>query len=157
MSIFLFTALNEMFKKESSRATKTNPEPAMNTSITADQIIDQIDATRAAYGWPPLTAEQYKAAVEERRCDQIAEMWVRYHGGPNVWKGALPMIREGFTNRQGCTVELLGIVDTWEEDFDLTLADFDRLQSEIFGCIVAHARACAGIREIKILRRMECS
>lgn len=113
----------------------------MNTSITADQIIDQIDATRADYGWPPLTAEQDKAAVEERRCDQIAEMWVRYHGGPVCWKGALPMIREGFENRSSCTVELLGIVDTWEEDFGLTLADFDRLQGEIFGWIVAHSSA----------------
>ena len=30
----------------------------MNTSITAEQIIDQIDAARVALGFPMLTAEQ---------------------------------------------------------------------------------------------------
>lgn len=110
-------------------------------TLTADQIIDQIDARRAAMGLPMLTAEQDKAAVEERRCDQIAEYWVRYHGGPAAWKAALPMISEGFTNRAGCTNELLGVVDTWEEDFGLTLADFDRLQGEIVGWIVCHSVA----------------
>lgn len=113
----------------------------MNTSATADQIIADINRNRVALGFGFLPFEREEAAVEERRCDQIAELWVRYHGGPNGWTGSLPMIRKGFTNRQGCTVELLVIVDTWEEDFDLTLADFDRLHGEIFGSIVAHARA----------------
>lgn len=116
----------------------------MNTSITAEQIIDQIDATRAVYGWPPLSAEQDKSAVEERRCDQIAEMWVRYHGGPVSWNGALPRIRAAFEfENRGWNIDVCDIVDTWEEDFELTLADFDRLQGDIFGWIVAHARAYA--------------
>ena len=114
----------------------------MNTAMTSQEIIDQIEATRAAYGWPPLTEEQDKAAVEERRCDQIAELWVAHHGGPVAWKSSLRRIRSvfEFENRSG-NIDVCDIVDTWEEDFELTLADFDRLQGEIYSWIVAHARA----------------
>lgn len=112
---------------------------AMNTSATADQIIDDINRNRVALGFGFLPFEREEAAVEERRCDQIAEYWVRYKGGPNGWKGALPIIRKAFTNRDN--VDMLDIVDTWEEDFHMTLADFDRLEPEIFGWVVAHARA----------------
>ena len=111
----------------------------MNTSATADQIIDDINRNRVALGFGFLPFEREEAAVEERRCDQIAEYWVRYKGGPVGWKGALPAIRKAFTSRDN--VEMLDIVDTWEEDFHMTLADFDRLEPEIFAWVVTHAMA----------------
>lgn len=111
----------------------------MNTSATADQIIADINRNRAALGFGFLPFEREEAAVEERRCDQIAEYWVRYKGGPAGWKGALPAIRKAFTSRDN--VDMLDIVDTWEEDFNLTLADFDRLEPEIFAWVTTHAVA----------------
>ena len=83
--------------------------------------------------------------TEETACDSIAEDWVRLNQGDLVrFRAEWPEIVSlfNFDHRRGTKrIDLLGIVDQWEETHGLTLADFVRLRGDIEGWIAAHMQA----------------
>lgn len=85
-----------------------------------------------------------KAAAEETACDQIAEDWVKFHGGRKLFGEQFDEIVSLFDceieHRAG-RIMLCGIVDQWEDVHGMTGADFVRLRGEIEGWVNAHARA----------------
>lgn len=106
--------------------------------------IQTINANRTKYGFPPI--EDEREIQEEVACDQIAEDWVRLHGGIELFREKYDEIVSLFdceiSHREG-RIELCGIVDQWEETHGLSGDDFQRLRKEIEGWIVSHS-ACRG-------------
>lgn len=81
----------------------------------------------------------------EIACDSIAEDLVRLNQGDLVqFRAEYPEIVRlfNFDHRRGTKrIDLLGIVDQWEETHGLTMADFVRLRGDIEGWIVSHMSA----------------
>lgn len=82
--------------------------------------------------------------TEEAACDEIARIWVR--GGRSLiqFRQLFDEIVAlfDFNHRRGTkNVYMLDLVDTWEEDYSLTVDDFIRLKGEIEGWIVSHMSA----------------
>lgn len=116
-------------------------------NIRDAQIITDINATRARYGFGPLLACDEESAIEERGCDEIARLWTLSFAGVEEFMARLPEIRTlldcncEIEYRRG-RIDLCGIVDTWTIDFGMDSEDFDRLVPEIESWIRAHMSAC---------------
>lgn len=52
-----------------------------SVNIRDAQIITEINATRSRYGFGPVQQRDEQEAVEDRRCDEIARLWMRSCGG----------------------------------------------------------------------------
>lgn len=103
-------------------------------NIRDAKIIADINTTRARYGFGPVLTRDEQSAVEERRCDEIARLWMRSFGGVGEFRALLPEIKAMFDceieYRRG-RIDLSGIVDTWTLDFGMDAEDFERLASDI--------------------------
>lgn len=85
-------------------------------------------------------------------CDEIAADWVRWHGDLAMFREQFDEIVSlfDFEHRSRTKrIDLLGIVDQWEETHGLTITDFIRLRGEIEGWIVAHMAAYGGVKPLK--------
>ena len=82
--------------------------------------------------------------AEETACDDIAADWVRWHGDLALFRAEFDEIVRlfDFEHRRGTKrIDLLGIVDQWEETHGLAVEDFEDLRFEIEGWIVSHMSA----------------
>ena len=87
--------------------------------------------------------------TEETACDEIAADWVRWHGDLAMFRAEFDEIVRlfDFEHRRGTKrIDLLGIVDQWEETHGLAVEDFEDLRFEIEGWIVSHMSAFGRIK-----------
>ena len=99
---------------------------------------------------PTMTTEE-KVLFEERCCDKIAEIWVRFLGDLQMFRARFDELVGLFdedVSREG-RLDLCCIIDQWDDAWGLTGGDFVCLRGEIEGWIVAHMAAC-GMNNISI-------
>ena len=116
---------------------------------TFSKLQDRHDNAVPPEYWEAREPAQDQPDLEETACDQIAELWVRSGGDLDQWKAHLIELVNLFDQQadyRAGRIDLCGIVDTWEDDFKLTLADFIRLQGSIRGWIVSHMAAYGRIK-----------
>lgn len=107
---------------------------------TNEDIITDLNATRAIFCKPPVPVNDEKFAIECHRCEEIAELWVvvmrrNRQQFAASFDDMLGMMRDDLS--RATRIDLCAIVDQWEDNFGLTADDFARLRPEIESWIVA--------------------